>query len=149
MSLNPKVDLCCQQVFTIFNNTRQGKMTFFKRTKKYIRNMLFPVTVFLVIVFIIFVLWITSRGPNKEIVHRYEKTINLHTAKSSFHYGIAIDCGSSGSRVYIYYWPPHSGNPHELLKLHQMMDHDNLPVRMKIKPGNFLYYYCLCYHGVL
>eukprot|EP00795_Rhopilema_esculentum_P011964 gene11964-2540_t len=97
--------------------------------------MVFPSVVILVVVFILFVLWITSRDPNKDVIHRYEKSINMHTDKTAFHYGIVIDCGSSGSRVFIYYWPPHSGNPHELLKLHQMMDHDNHPVRMKIKPG--------------
>ena len=100
------------------------------------RKMVFPSIVILVVVLIIFVLWITSRDPNKDVIHRYEKWINLHTDKTVFHYGIVIDCGSSGSRVFIYYWPPHSGNPHELLKLHQMMDHDNHPVRMRIKPGD-------------
>lgn len=58
-----------------------------------------------------------------------------HGADSHHHYGIVIDCGSSGSRVFIYYWPPHNGNPDELLQIKQMKDTRGNPVRMKIKPG--------------
>ena len=58
-----------------------------------------------------------------------------HGVDSNYHYGIVIDCGSSGSRVFIYYWPPHNGNPEELLQIKQMIDSRGNPVRMKIKPG--------------
>ncbi|XP_068746463.1 ectonucleoside triphosphate diphosphohydrolase 4-like [Montipora capricornis] len=58
-----------------------------------------------------------------------------HGVNSHYHYGIVVDCGSSGSRVFIYYWPPHNGNPDELLKVKQMKDSRGNPVRMKIKPG--------------
>ena len=58
-----------------------------------------------------------------------------HGADSHYHYGIVIDCGSSGSRVFIYYWPPHNGNPDELLQIKQMKDSRGNPARMKIKPG--------------
>ncbi|KAL8580844.1 hypothetical protein ACOMHN_017348 [Nucella lapillus] len=51
------------------------------------------------------------------------------------HYGIVIDCGSSGSRVYVYYWPPHSGNPHDLLNIQQLMDSEGKPVAKKVSPG--------------
>ncbi|XP_076470889.1 ectonucleoside triphosphate diphosphohydrolase 7-like [Babylonia areolata] len=51
------------------------------------------------------------------------------------HYGIVIDCGSSGSRVYVYFWPPHSGNPHDLLNIQQLMDHEGKPVAKKVSPG--------------
>ena len=61
-----------------------------------------------------------------------------HGADSNYHYGIVIDCGSSGSRVFIYYWPPHNGNPDELLQIKQMVDSRGNPVRMKIKPGKCL-----------
>ena len=54
---------------------------------------------------------------------------------SSLHYGIVIDCGSSGSRVYVYYWPPHSGNPHDLLNIQQLMDSEGKPVVKKVSPG--------------
>lgn len=102
--------------------------------------MVFPFVILLVLAFIVFVLWKTSRDPSKEFVHKYERVANIHTEKTAFHYGIVIDCGSSGSRIFIYYWPPHTGNPHELLRLHQMMDHDNHPIRMKIKPGITTYF---------
>lgn len=46
-----------------------------------------------------------------------------------------MDCGSSGSRVFVYCWPRHNGNPHELLDIRQMRDQNRKPVVMKIKPG--------------
>uniref|UniRef100_A0A3B5LX14 nucleoside-triphosphate phosphatase n=1 Tax=Xiphophorus couchianus TaxID=32473 RepID=A0A3B5LX14_9TELE len=54
---------------------------------------------------------------------------------SALNYGIVVDCGSSGSRVFVYYWPPHNGNPHTLLDIRQMRDSDSQPVVKKIKPG--------------
>lgn len=53
----------------------------------------------------------------------------------SLTYGVVVDCGSSGSRVFVYYWPPHNGNPHTLLDIRQMRDRDRVPVVKKIKPG--------------
>lgn len=50
-------------------------------------------------------------------------------------YGIVIDCGSSGSRLFVYCWPRHNGNPHDLLDIKQMRGKNSLPVVMKIKPG--------------
>ncbi|KAM9822840.1 ectonucleoside triphosphate diphosphohydrolase 4 isoform 2-T3 [Syngnathus typhle] len=50
-------------------------------------------------------------------------------------YGLVVDCGSSGSRVYVYCWPSHNGNPHELLDIRQMRDQNGKSVVMKIKPG--------------
>ena len=67
-----------------------------------------------------------------------------HGADSHYHYGIVIDCGSSGSRVFIYYWPPHNGNPDELLQIKQMKDPRGNPVRMKIKPGIVIK---ICFHS--
>lgn len=53
----------------------------------------------------------------------------------ALNYGIVVDCGSSGSRVFVYYWPPHNGNPHTLLDIRQMRGRDYKPVVKKIKPG--------------
>ncbi|UJR23698.1 hypothetical protein I4U23_026680 [Adineta vaga] len=55
--------------------------------------------------------------------------------KSDLHYGVVIDCGSSGSRLYIYVWPDHSGNPNELLQIKQLLDKDGVPTVKKIEPG--------------
>uniref|UniRef100_A0AAQ6AQ33 nucleoside-triphosphate phosphatase n=1 Tax=Amphiprion ocellaris TaxID=80972 RepID=A0AAQ6AQ33_AMPOC len=61
------------------------------------------------------------------------ETTDIHNP--ALNYGIVVDCGSSGSRVFVYYWPPHNGNPHTLLDIRQMRDHDRKPVVKKIKPG--------------
>ncbi|XP_063818337.1 ectonucleoside triphosphate diphosphohydrolase 7 [Pseudophryne corroboree] len=57
------------------------------------------------------------------------------TKDLKLNYGIVIDCGSSGSRVFVYFWPPHNGNPHDLLDIKQMRDRGSKPVVKKIKPG--------------
>ena len=55
---------------------------------------------------------------------------------NSLHYGVVIDCGSSGSRVYVYFWTPHDGMPGELLHISPMLDSKLQPVVKKIEPGN-------------
>ncbi|KAM6939744.1 ectonucleoside triphosphate diphosphohydrolase 7-like [Xenentodon cancila] len=83
-------------------------------------------------------LWGTQRQPgagvNKylSIAESMEATDVLNPA---LNYGIVVDCGSSGSRVFVYYWPPHNGNPHTLLDIQQMRDRNRKPVVKKIKPG--------------
>lgn len=57
------------------------------------------------------------------------------TANPNLNYGLVVDCGSSGSRVFVYCWPRHNGNLHELLNIQQMRDQHRKPVVMKIKPG--------------
>lgn len=56
----------------------------------------------------------------------------------ALHYGIVIDCGSSGSRLYIYVWPDHSGNPDDLLQIKQLLDEKGVPVVKKLEPGYFI-----------
>ena len=63
----------------------------------------------------------------------------IHNKDSKFHYGIVLDCGSSGTRVFIYYWPDHNGNPEHLLNIQQMIDRDGRPVRMKVRPGEYVH----------
>ncbi len=53
----------------------------------------------------------------------------------NLHYGIVIDCGSSGSRLYIYIWPEHSGKENELLQIKQLLDKQGNPVVKKLEPG--------------
>lgn len=60
------------------------------------------------------------------------------TSNPNLNYGLVVDCGSSGSRVFVYCWPRHNGNPRELLDIRQMRDQHRKPVVMKIKPGKML-----------
>ena len=53
-------------------------------------------------------------------------------------YGVVIDCGSSGSRVFVYCWPPHNGEPHQLLNIRLLHDSNDNPAVMKTEPGKFL-----------
>lgn len=57
----------------------------------------------------------------------------------NLHYGIVIDCGSSGSRLYIYVWPEHSGRENELLQIKQLLDRQGNPVVKKLEPGLYSY----------
>lgn len=61
----------------------------------------------------------------------------VSSGPANLHYGIVIDCGSSGSRIYVYYWPPHSGNPQDLLNIQQLLDHEGKPLVKKVSPGLF------------
>lgn len=53
-------------------------------------------------------------------------------------YGIVIDCGSSGTRIFIYCWPPHNGDPKDLLDLSLAKDKNGKPAVKKIEPGLIL-----------
>ena len=54
---------------------------------------------------------------------------------SNLQYGIVIDCGSSGSRIFIYCWPPHNGDPKDLLNITLFKDKHGKPAVKKIEPG--------------
>ncbi len=51
------------------------------------------------------------------------------------HYGVVVDCGSSGSRVYVYYWPPHDGTPKQLLDIRSLVTAGGDVAIKKIEPG--------------
>ena len=63
--------------------------------------------------------------------------IGTDVENDALHYGIVVDCGSSGSRVYVYFWPPHDGNPQELLSVQPMREEDGDFVVKKIEPGKW------------
>ncbi|XP_056427154.1 ectonucleoside triphosphate diphosphohydrolase 4 isoform X3 [Hyla sarda] len=71
--------------------------------------------------------------------HRYLARVTdmeaTDTSNPNINYGIVVDCGSSGSRIFVYCWPRHNGNPHDLLDIKQMRDQNRKTVVMKIKPG--------------
>ncbi|XP_068506740.1 ectonucleoside triphosphate diphosphohydrolase 7 isoform X5 [Syngnathus scovelli] len=78
------------------------------------------------------------RGPRRPQGTRFSKFLPMEATDvedEGLNYGVVVDCGSSGSRVFVYYWPPHNGNPHTLLDIRQMRDLDRQPVVKKIKPG--------------
>ncbi|XP_061192965.1 ectonucleoside triphosphate diphosphohydrolase 7-like [Saccostrea echinata] len=90
--------------------------------------------VVLVIIFVILETVLLSQPVINKSHHKhvFVKSKGLGPA---VHYGIVIDCGSSGSRVFLYFWPPHSGNTKDLLNIQQFMGKDGKPVIKKIKPG--------------
>ncbi|KAK6166986.1 hypothetical protein SNE40_022172 [Patella caerulea] len=65
--------------------------------------------------------------------NKYDGIVDVTTTQK--HYGIVIDCGSSGSRVYLYSWPTHSGNPGDLLNMQQVTDEFGEIIHKKAKPG--------------
>ncbi|KAL5471525.1 hypothetical protein EMCRGX_G029648 [Ephydatia muelleri] len=50
-------------------------------------------------------------------------------------YGVVIDAGSSGSKVYIFHWPPHDGDPEKLLDIQYLLDPYGVPYTKKVQPG--------------
>lgn len=82
---------------------------------------------------LVFVAGLVILIPWSNIFKIYESDIkeNLH----ELHYGIVIDCGSSGSRIFVYYWPTHSGNPKDLLNIQQLVDGSGNAVVKKVSPG--------------
>lgn len=81
----------------------------------------------------------TLQGGSAEFSSRYLARVTdteaTDTNNPNLNYGIVVDCGSSGSRIFVYCWPRHNGNPHDLLDIKQMRDKNRKPVVMKIKPG--------------
>uniref|UniRef100_A0AAX7UB77 nucleoside-triphosphate phosphatase n=1 Tax=Astatotilapia calliptera TaxID=8154 RepID=A0AAX7UB77_ASTCA len=80
-------------------------------------------------------LWITKENHFHRHLARVTDIDATDTTNPNLNYGLVVDCGSSGSRVFVYCWPRHNGNPHELLDIRQMRDQNRKPVVMKIKPG--------------
>uniref|UniRef100_A0A3P8T967 nucleoside-triphosphate phosphatase n=1 Tax=Amphiprion percula TaxID=161767 RepID=A0A3P8T967_AMPPE len=79
--------------------------------------------------------WIRKENHFHRHLARVTDVDATDTSNPNLNYGLVVDCGSSGSRVFVYCWPRHNGNPHELLDIRQMRDQHRKPVVMKIKPG--------------
>ncbi|NXN28313.1 ENTP7 diphosphohydrolase, partial [Nycticryphes semicollaris] len=73
-------------------------------------------------------------SPGPRYLARVEDLTATDTEDLALSYGVVIDCGSSGSRVFVYFWPPHNGNPHDLLDIKQMRDRSS---RHKLGHGKF------------
>jgi hypothetical protein len=95
----------------------------------------------IVVIFLV-ILMITMDVRKDKARHQFSTVVGnnlwIHDKNSEYHYGIVLDCGSSGTRVFIYYWPDHNGNLDHLLNIQQMIDRDGQPVRMKVRPGKFV-----------
>ncbi|KAJ7994195.1 hypothetical protein DPEC_G00263390 [Dallia pectoralis] len=97
----------------------------------------------LVLLGLLYLVLITGTGQynwiRKENFHRHLARVTdlgaTDTSNPNLNYGLVVDCGSSGSRVFVYCWPRHNGNPDDLLHIRQMRDQHRKPVVMKIKPG--------------
>lgn len=68
-------------------------------------------------------------------VKRLSVAVATDLQDESLHYGVVIDCGSSGSRVYVYFWPKHDPLSKDLLQIQQVVDKDLKPVIKKVTPG--------------
>ncbi|CAH2322975.1 ectonucleoside triphosphate diphosphohydrolase 7 [Pelobates cultripes] len=113
-------------------------VTQFSRQRVVLLNILIVVFILIVVILANLQLW-NSREVNVRQFRRHlDEIVDLEatdTKDTQLNYGIVIDCGSSGSRVFVYFWPPHNGNPHDLLDIKQMRDRNSKPVVKKIKPG--------------
>jgi len=69
------------------------------------------------------------------VSRRYPLAIATDTGNPDLHYGVVVDCGSSGTRIYVYVWPTHTGNQHEMLDIQPMRDTQGNLVIKKITPG--------------
>jgi Golgi nucleoside diphosphatase len=73
---------------------------------------------------------------NAAVVPRIEEIASEENpTEMTWSRGIIIDAGSSGSRVYLYQWLRHSGNPDDLLKIEQMRDEKGDALVRKQEPG--------------
>nr|XP_057927558.1 ectonucleoside triphosphate diphosphohydrolase 4 isoform X2 [Doryrhamphus excisus] len=79
--------------------------------------------------------WITKENHFHRHLARVTDVDATDASNPNLNYGLVVDCGSSGSRVYVYCWPKHNGNLHELLDIRQMRDQNRKSLVMKIKPG--------------
>lgn len=74
-------------------------------------------------------------------IHRdFSTQRNGEPNEAALNYGVVIDCGSSGSRVFVYCWPPHNGEPHQLLNIQLFHDSNGNPAVMKTEPGEYILY---------
>jgi len=55
-------------------------------------------------------------------------------SEPELHYAVVMDAGSSGTRAYLYTWPQHTGDPHQLLKISPLLQ-DGEPMVKKVTPG--------------
>ena len=91
------------------------------------------------------------RLSNKVNLSPHENILVLGTtslpSEPELHYAVVMDAGSSGTRAYLYTWPQHTGDPHQLLKISPLLQVSFLnqiynidkPMTCKICNENFLF----------
>ena len=84
---------------------------------------------------IIYFLSLISVGSAKYIALGAFLSPSSSFSTSELHYSVVIDAGSSGSRAYLYAWPTHSGDPHELLQISPLTANNGNPIYKKVQPG--------------
>lgn len=79
---------------------------------------------------------LTPGYPSANGLSAFEFEDRLTDLKHELSYAVLIDAGSSGSRVQIYVWSPHSGDPRQLLAIRFLRDpNTGKDVFMRITPG--------------
>lgn len=53
-------------------------------------------------------------------------------------YGIVVDAGSSSSKVHLFQWPLHDGDPTKLLTIKPLVDEFGDPRIKKVEPGKHI-----------
>jgi len=89
-------------------------------------------TISIIISIIIVVTFITVFSIYK--FGSFAGTSHSSSAQEEHHYAIVMDAGSSGTRAYLYTWPNHSGDKHELLQI-KPLKKDGEPMVQKASPG--------------
>ncbi|KAI1277974.1 Ectonucleoside triphosphate diphosphohydrolase 7 [Halotydeus destructor] len=99
------------------------------------------VRLFLLVGILLFIIVFTARTLNSRNIDVYNEMSNVEfndnivDIKDYLRYAVLIDAGSSGSRVHIYTWPPHSGDKRQLLKIRYLKDENGKDVAKRINPG--------------
>uniref|UniRef100_A0A8D1FLN1 nucleoside-triphosphate phosphatase n=1 Tax=Sus scrofa TaxID=9823 RepID=A0A8D1FLN1_PIG len=110
----------------------------FPRQRVAFLGLFFISCLLLLMLFMDFRHWGTSLPRDRQYERYLARVGDLEatdTEDPNLNYGLVVDCGSSGSRIFVYFWPRHNGNPHDLLDIKQMRDRNSQPVVKKIKPG--------------
>ncbi|XP_054167459.1 ectonucleoside triphosphate diphosphohydrolase 4-like [Oppia nitens] len=98
-----------------------------------LRFALFLLLLAFIVVYSVKLLQTSANNNNISISHHFDDT--LDDLKHELQYAVMVDAGSSGSRVHIYVWPPHSGDTRQLLQIRMLHNPLGKDVYTAINPG--------------